>query len=551
MVGTHGFVSPLPSPVSSMTRRSSRSALAAVRRPLVLAPAVLLVACADQLPTATPAAPQSTLLAGGTTLSGPGRYIVGVEPGASLAPEVLAAAGGRVIDETPQIGAIEVEVADPTALTGAGIRYVGRSFEFTLDAQEGTGAAPAAEPTGTDGSTSPWMASGVQWDMKAIGLSSAVWSGSTGGAGARVCIVDSGIDDLHQEVTGKVVAATSFVPGTSPAPLDSNGHGTHVASTVAGRGVVAPGVAPDASLMTAKVFAATGGTPVLRVTQAIAWCADNGAHAINMSLGGIRYFAAGTNVNTLADVQAYGEAVAYARARGVAVVVSAGNSNVRLQGGLTAQQVTVPAQVPGTIIVGATGPLSRTGRWNDNGAAVTMPYAPPAWDPFDADQVWPGQGVDGKAFYSNFGPLVHVFAPGGRGGVPAGYRNRLVFDVSGVRTQQTGSLNDNIFAACSRWATYTGYLNAGGAPSAAAQCRTNPSSERYASLAGTSMAAPHVAGLVALLYAELGNARSVENLARVEGCIRSTTDNIGPSTTFGGGRVSVPRALACVRAGST
>jgi subtilisin family serine protease len=131
--------------------------------------------------------------------------------------------------------------------------------------------------------------------------------------------------------------------------------------------------------------------------------------------------------------------------------------------------------------------------------------------------------------------------------VPAGYRNRLVTDLSGTRVQQTGNLNDNIFAACSRFATYTGYTNAGGVPTGPAQCRTSPSSDRYASLAGTSMAAPHVAGMAALLYSEMNGVRTPENRAKVEGCIRSTTDNIGPSTTFGGGRVNVQRALACIR----
>jgi subtilisin family serine protease len=337
-----------------MSRRIVRKALLAARTPFVVGNAVLLAACADQMPTSVGPASRD-LLAPSTIMAGPGRYIVGLEAGAELSSEILAAAGAHVIDRNEAINAVEVDAADPAALSGAGVRYVGRSFEFTLDAQQGSGVAldavPSddATPAGTDVSGAPWYASGVQWDMKAIGLTREVWAGSKGGLGTRACVIDSGIDEQHQELSGKVVASASFVTTptiASPAPLDSNGHGTHVASTIAGRGVVAPGVAPDAELMTAKVFAAAGGTPVLRVTQAITWCTDNGAHVINMSLGGIRYFAPGTNVTTLSDVRAYGDAVAYATQRGVVVAVAAGNSNVRLQGGEGAQQLTVPAQVP-------------------------------------------------------------------------------------------------------------------------------------------------------------------------------------------------------------
>jgi hypothetical protein len=56
--------------------------------------------------------------------------------------------------------------------------------------------------------------------------------------------------------------------------------------------------------------------------------------------------------------------------------------------------------------------------------------------------------------------------------------------------------------------------------------------------------------MAAVLYSELGTARSTEARARVEACIKSTTDNIGPSSIFGGGRINVRKAVAALRAGS-
>lgn len=530
-----------------MTRRSLGTA-DAVRRTLVLGPAaVLLAACADRTPTAVPGDLLAVTSGRGTLLPS-GRYLVGLAPNATLTPAQLAAARATVVETVPAVGLVEVNAANPTALrTIPGVRYVEPSFEFALEVQEGTGDVPAATPDAEapTSTSAPWFASGIQWNMTAV-QAPAGWAATTGGAGANACIIDSGIDETHQEIAGKVVARTSFVPGTSPAPLDSNGHGTHVAGTVTANGIVTAGVAPAANLMAAKVFAATGGTPVARVVNALRWCADNGAHTVNMSIGGIRYYPP-TPITNEPSYAAYADGVKYATDRGVVVVVSAGNSNIRLD---NTKLVVVPAQVPGTIIVGATGPLSRTGAWSVDGAVRTLPLSaiatPVKWDPYDMEQVW--QGVDGKAFYSNFGTGVQVFAPGGRGGVPSGFINRIVADANGVRQQQTGSLYDNVMAACSRFATYTAIQNAGGnATLAGGNCRAANRTDRYASLAGTSMAAPHVTGIATLLYAELGGERTVANRTKIETCIRTSTDNVGPNTTFGGGRVNVQKALACVR----
>ena len=112
-----------------------------------------------------------------------------------------------------------------------------------------------------------------------------VWALGGRGANVTVCVVDTGVDETHEDLVG--------VTGPSGDPLpfgkDGVGHGTHCAGTIAaaqnGKGVV--GVAPDAKIFSVKVFADNGGfaysSGILGAAQT---CADNGANIISMSLGG-------------------------------------------------------------------------------------------------------------------------------------------------------------------------------------------------------------------------------------------------------------------------
>ena len=237
----------------------------------------------------------------------------------------------------------------------------------------------------------------------------AVWNGLAGfrGEGIKVAVIDTGIDWTHADFggagtaeayTAAHAAETSpadpayFGPGApkvkggidlvgdsynadptaphyqpvphpDPNPLDCNGHGTHVAGTATGFGVLAdgttfhgpydaqtissrswrvgPGVAPKADLYAVRVFGCEGSTDV--TVDAIEWAVDNGMDVINMSLGST--FGDATEPSAVASTNA-------ARA-GVIVVASAGNS------GPNPYMTGSPATGTGTISVAASDPTAK------------------------------------------------------------------------------------------------------------------------------------------------------------------------------------------------
>ena len=107
------------------------------------------------------------------------------------------------------------------------------------------------------------------------------------GEGVTVCIIDTGIDSDHPDFAGRIGLTKDFSGKGSVE--DGNGHGTHVASTVAGTGAASNGkymgVAPAASLMVAKVLSDSGGGRMSDVMAGVEWAVQNGAQVLNLSLG--------------------------------------------------------------------------------------------------------------------------------------------------------------------------------------------------------------------------------------------------------------------------
>lgn len=243
-----------------------------------------------------------------------------------------------------------------------------------------------------------------QWGLaKIMAADSAesAWDYSKSNSSVLVAIVDTGIDQNHSDLNGKIAKNKNC---TSSRTVDDRyGHGTHVAGIAAAvtnnnLGVAATGY--NARLLNAKGLGDNGSGYYSWIANCIIWSADNGASVINLSLGG------SSSSQTLLD------AVNYAWSKGVVVVAAAGNSGVSTP--------SYPAYYDNAIAVAAT------------------------------------DSNDQKASWSNYGSWVDVAAPG-------------VSILSTVPNHRNS----------------LGVYN-------------------YAYLSGTSMAAPFVAGLAALLQASSG-----------------------------------------------
>lgn len=153
-----------------------------------------------------------------------------------------------------------------------------------------------------------------QWNLRSINVESA-WN-ETKGSGTTVAIIDTGITPVADLKETKFVPGYDFVNDRAEA-YDDNGHGTHVAGTVAqstNNNYGVAGIAYEAALMPLKVLSGSGGGTVSDIAEAIKFAADNGADVINMSLGGG------------GESQLMEEAIDYAHSKGVVVIAAAGNS---------------------------------------------------------------------------------------------------------------------------------------------------------------------------------------------------------------------------------
>jgi subtilisin family serine protease len=115
----------------------------------------------------------------------------------------------------------------------------------------------------------------------------AAWAAGYTGAGVTVAVIDTGVDQTHPDLAGREIAEQNFSGAADN--VDHFGHGTHVASIVAGTGAKSGGkyrgVADGASIMDAKVLDDNGSGQDSWIIAGMEWAARQGADIANLSLG--------------------------------------------------------------------------------------------------------------------------------------------------------------------------------------------------------------------------------------------------------------------------
>ncbi|RSN08298.1 type VII secretion-associated serine protease mycosin [Streptomyces sp. WAC 01325] len=208
-----------------------------------------------------------------------------------------------------------------------------------------------------------------QWALNAFAVED-VWAESQG-QGVTVAVVDSGVDANHADLAGQVLKGKDFTNGGN-AQEDRLGHGTSMASIIAGRGHGAGnssgmmGLAPKAKILPLRTLQTEEDANRDETwAAAVRYAVDQGAKVINLSIGN-------DGGKTLSDGRA---AIAYAQDRDVVVVASAGND-----GSIAVEE---PAALPGVVAVGAID--EKANRWDGSNTGKGLALMAPGVKVLAAD----------------------------------------------------------------------------------------------------------------------------------------------------------------------
>lgn len=228
----------------------------------------------------------------------PARYIVGFKPGAdNEASAAVIHARGKVKRKIHRMNAMSIELdAEQVAAlrSDKNVSYVEvdpprylpsmeMHADYTSETERSKAANPASGKNYYLGQVIPYGITMTQADQLPNG------GAKTGNR--KICIIDSGYDRNHEDLNKNGTVTGEYDPGTGWWHTDENGHGTHVAGTIAAlnnNGVGVVGVIPNHQLKVhiVKVFGADGWAYSSELADAANRCGDAGANIISMSLSG-------------------------------------------------------------------------------------------------------------------------------------------------------------------------------------------------------------------------------------------------------------------------
>jgi subtilisin family serine protease len=354
----------------------------------------------------------------------------------------LEATGLSVVFDLAEVNMAVVEGSESTLRSEVKKNRYEPDVEITLD------DGPAVEEADGESATDE-PRYGLEWDKQAQNIPEA--HEISRGAGTRVAVIDDGVLGSHPDLEHAYDAALSrnFTgDGNGIGPL-ADDHGTHVAGTIAANdqneaGVV--GTAPATEIVDCRVFSGASAS-FATILAAIYYSVQVGCDVANLSLGAYP-------VPRQAQGSFYGgqlnKLMTYANSNGTLLVIAAGNDSANLQndGGV----ISLPNEGAQALSVAATGPIGF--QWGDDGLEE-----PP----------------ESPAFYTNYGTnAITVAAPGGD---------------ADLETSNPNFVNDLVLSTT--FATVPEDAKEGTVPDE--QIGT------YGWKAGTSMAAPQVAGAAALV----------------------------------------------------
>ncbi len=275
---------------------------------------------------------------------------------------VVKAVGGAVkhiYDIVPAIAAEVPKAKLPVLRRAAGVAYIEPDYEVyaseSLVAQEVSALFDPATET-------------LPWGIARIGAPQ-VWLGIPGltppnmGEGVKVAVIDTGIDYTHPDLAANYVMGYDFVSEDWD-PRDDNGHGTHVAGTIAAlddgpnygggntAGISVVGTGPKISLYIAKSLNSNGVGATSDIVAALNMAAKYKVQVVNMSFGS---FFSSRTLKRACD-NAY--------AAGVLLVAAAGNESL--------SSLSYPARYPSVIAVGATNSANTRAYFSNYGSGMEL-----------------------------------------------------------------------------------------------------------------------------------------------------------------------------------